>query len=197
MAIDGKANILFVCLGNICITLLTFSPFPPATNLSSSPGRSTMAEGVFRSLTKTPSPHPTVGEIDSCGTGAYHAGDGPDSRTMSTLEDHGITDYDHCARKFANPDDFHRFDYILAMDRENLSDLQRLRQAYERKLKAQGKESEIAALGKVMMFGDFGGKKGEVIIDPYYGGRDGFDTAYKQAVRFSQGLLKHLEEERA
>lgn len=176
MGADGKANILFVCLGNIC--------------------RSTMSEGVFRHLTKSPSPHPTVGEIDSCGTGAYHAGDGPDSRTLSTLEDNGITDYDHCARKFRNPDDFDSFDYILAMDRENLSDLVRLKNAYERKLRSAGKEEQIENLGKVMLFGDFGGRKGEVVIDPYYGGRDGFETAYKQAVRFSEGLLKHLEAEK-
>ncbi|KAL0259633.1 Low molecular weight phosphotyrosine protein phosphatase [Diplodia seriata] len=177
MGADGKANILFVCLGNIC--------------------RSTMSEGVFRHLAKSSSPHPLVGEVDSCGTGAYHVGDGPDSRTMSTLEDHGITDYDHCARKFSHPEDFHRFDYILAMDRENLSDLLRLRNSHEKKLKADGQDEKIGSLGKVMLFGDFGGRKGEVVDDPYYGGRNGFEIAYKQAMRFSEGLLKHLEAESA
>lgn len=204
MATDGKANVLFVCLGNICMapaphhppSSLTLPFTNPLTFARSHPGRSTMSEGVFRHITSQTSPHPTVGEIDSCGTGAYHAGDGPDPRTMSTLEDHGITAYDHCARKFDNPADFHRFHYILAMDRENLSDLRRLRDAYERKLRGKGKDDEAARLGKVMLFGDFGGKKGEVVVDPYYGARDGFEVAYKQAVRFSEGLLKHLEAER-
>lgn len=40
-----------------------------------------------------------ISKVDSCGTGAYHTGSSPDSRTMSTLEDNGITDYDHAARK--------------------------------------------------------------------------------------------------
>jgi low molecular weight phosphotyrosine protein phosphatase len=45
-------------------------------------------------------------------------------------------------------------------------------------------------------FGEFGGKGkgGEEIDDPYYGGRDGFDTAYEQANRFSKAFLAELEE---
>ena len=72
-------SVLFVCLGNIC--------------------RSTMAEGIFRSMVSKPPYEGLISEIDSCGTGAYHSGSSPDSRTMSTLEDNGITDYDHAARK--------------------------------------------------------------------------------------------------
>ena len=72
-------SVLFVCLGNIC--------------------RSTMAEGIFRSIVSKPLYQSLVKEVDSCGTGAYHTGSSPDSRTMSTLEDNGITDYNHAARK--------------------------------------------------------------------------------------------------
>jgi hypothetical protein len=72
-------SVLFVCLGNIC--------------------RSTMAEGIFRSIVAKPPYQALISEVDSCGTGAYHTGSSPDSRTMSTLEDNGITDYDHAARK--------------------------------------------------------------------------------------------------
>ena len=93
-----QLSVLSVCLGNIC--------------------RSTMAEGVFQSLARKQPYEDLVGKIDSCGTGtylflpsflsqaesnfhpgAYHIGEGPDDRTMSTLEDHGITDYVHHARK--------------------------------------------------------------------------------------------------
>lgn len=78
MATD-KINVLFVCLGNIC--------------------RSTMGEGVMRSFAKKGEYQGLTDRIDSCGTAAYHVGNEPDSRTMSTLDDHGVTDYSHSARK--------------------------------------------------------------------------------------------------
>ncbi|KAH7130165.1 low molecular weight phosphotyrosine protein phosphatase [Dendryphion nanum] len=166
-------SVLFVCLGNIC--------------------RSTMSEGVFQSLTRPAGKeaHPLVSNIDSCGTGAYHVGDGPDSRTMSTLKANGITSYRHRARKFATQD-FTNFDYILAMDDSNLDDLLRLR---AREIKKVGSEDGV---GKVMLFGDFGGKKrrgkrGEEVDDPYYGGQNGFEDAYEQAVRFTNAFLEQLE----
>lgn len=58
-----------------------------------------MAHGVLESLVAQPPYHGLIGKVDSCGTGAYHVGSGPDSRTMSTLKAHGITDYQHVARK--------------------------------------------------------------------------------------------------
>lgn len=153
-----------------------------------------MAEGVFQSLVAS-SPASTqqlISTIDSCGTGAYHVGDSPDSRTMATLRENGIKNYRHAARKFAPKTDFEKFDYILAMDDSNLEDLVDLRR---RAVKTKGGEE---GLGKVMLFGEFGGKsrrggKGEEVQDPYYGGNDGFTTAYEQAVKFSQVFLEKLE----
>jgi len=153
-----------------------------------------MAEGVFQHLThlQNESPHPLISKIDSCGTGAYHVGDNPDSRTMSTLADHGITTYRHKARKFQTSD-FDNFDYILAMDDDNLDHLLRLRSRF-----VNNNGGEENGVGKVCLFGDFGGKKrrsgrGEEIQDPYYGGRDGFETAYEQSVKFSKTFLEMLE----
>ncbi|EMD70217.1 hypothetical protein GGP41_000354 [Bipolaris sorokiniana] len=170
-------SVLFVCLGNIC--------------------RSTMAEGVFQSLTRPAgkSPHPLISHIDSCGTGAYHIGSDPDSRTMATLRKNNITSYRHSARKFSPATDFDKFDYIFAMDDENLADLESLRQ---REVKKRGGEDGI---GHVMLFGEFGGKRrkyrgremGEEIADPYYGGDDGFTIAYEQAQRFGKAFLEKLE----
>ena len=156
-------SVLFVCLGNIC--------------------RSPMAEAVFRSLTIS---NPRVGTIDSAGTGAYHEGDPPDPRTMSTLEDNGIIDYNHAARK-VQASDFTTFDYILAMDRENLYDLRRLRGRVigERMTPQLGN----AEMGRLVLFGDFGGQRGEVVGDPYYGARNGFEIAYEQMLRFSKGFI--------
>ncbi|PSS27432.1 hypothetical protein M430DRAFT_112213 [Amorphotheca resinae ATCC 22711] len=150
-------SVLFVCLGNIC--------------------RSTMAHGVFQSIVSKPPYQGLIKEVDSCGTGAYHIDSSPDSRTMSVLEDNGIVDYVHAARKI-HVSDFQKFDYIFAMDRDNLRDLQRIHQ------RAGGK-------AKVMLFGEFSGKKkAEEVDDPYYGGRDGFEIAYEQCVRFSKNFLK-------
>ena len=58
-----------------------------------------MAEGVFRSLVAKPPYQNLIDVVDSCGTGAYHTGDEPDPRTMSTLQSYGITEYEHAARK--------------------------------------------------------------------------------------------------
>ena len=143
-------------------------------------GRSPMAEGVFRGITRNDR---RVGDIDSAGTGAYHEGMPPDPRTMSVLVENGDLDYNHLARK-VEISDFTKFDYLLAMDEDNLHDLTRMQQRLIRK------SGPNVAGAKVMLFGDFGGKKGEQVIDPYYGARDGFSIAYEQMVRFSKGFIE-------
>jgi len=138
-----------------------------------------MAQGIFQSITSKPPYQSLIGHVDSCGTEAYHSGNSPDSRTMSTLEDHGITDYEHMARKI-RLSDFQEFDYIFAMDRSNLRDLQRLQQ-------------RGGGNAKVMLFGKFaGGKRPEEVDDPYYGARDGFEIAYEQCLRFSRNFLQDV-----
>ncbi len=73
--------------------------------------------------------------------------------------------------------DFRKFDYIFAMDKNNLRDLHRKR--------------PHGSKAKLMLFGDFGGRKGtEEINDPYYGGTSDFEAAYEQCVRCSQNFLK-------
>lgn len=151
-----------------------------------------MAEGVFRHLTNfgTAQQHPLIREIDSCGTGAYHAGDRPDSRTLSVLSQNGLNDYRHKARRVKVPEDFERFDYLLAMDEDNMIDLRDM-------VKRAKKKGQLGddALEKVFLYGEFGGKdKKEEIGDPYYGGRDGFEIAYEQVVRCGNGLLRHIEQ---
>jgi low molecular weight phosphotyrosine protein phosphatase len=189
-------SVLFVCLGNIC--------------------RSPMAEGTFRHhlmTTYTPSPNSRysldISRIDSCGTGAYHVGSAPDPRTVSVLKAHGITMYRHKARKL-KLSDYQEFDYIFVMDESNFEDVMDERR---RALKQSGgkKEKETATavgiksstvLGKaedglahVMLFGAFGGKKAdEIVDDPYYGEHDGFEIAYEQVDRFSRNFLEWLEQ---
>ena len=77
--------------------------------------------------------------------------------------------------------DFDKFDYIFAMDRSNLSDIQRM----------QGKKQGSKA--KVMLFGEYSGSgKAEVVNDPYYGGGAGFTKAYEQCTRFSKNFLRDV-----
>ena len=77
------------------------------------------------------------------------------------------------------------------MDDDNLGNLERLR---EREVKKKGGEEGV---GRVMLFGEFGGKrrgtKGEEVQDPYYGADDGFAVAYEQSVIFSKVFLERLE----
>ncbi|KAI0095367.1 LMWPc-domain-containing protein [Daldinia grandis] len=161
---QSKISILFVCLGNIC--------------------RSTMAEGVFRSIVnRSSSPYSDlIGRVDSCGIGGYHIGDEPDSRTMSTLKSHGITEYTHAARKLRGKD-FEKFDYIFAMDESNLQDLKTCKGTIK---------NLPSSKGQVMLFGEFSGTGSkEVVRDPYYGGQDGFEKVYEQCKRFSTNFLEH------
>lgn len=147
-----------------------------------------MAEAVFARLTSS---NPLISKTDSCGTGAWHVGSDPDHRTQEVLQKHGITDYEHAARKVV-PEDFWKFDWILGMDADNVADLKRVRQrAVKKHMEAEGKAKE--GLAKLAMFGDFAERgMGEEVIDPYYGADDGFEIAYEQMGRFTKGFLQHL-----
>lgn len=96
-------RVLFVCAGNIC--------------------RSPMAEAVFHQLVRQEG---LAGRfvLDSAGIGDWHAGDPADSRTLAVLNAHGIA-YNGRARQVTRRDLEH-YDYVLAMDRQNLADLRRL-----------------------------------------------------------------------
>ncbi|KAI1394468.1 phosphotyrosine protein phosphatases I [Hypoxylon trugodes] len=158
-----KISVLFVCLGNIC--------------------RSTMAEGVFRSIVKDKSSpyYNLIDKVDSCGTAGYHSGDEPDDRTMSTLEGHGIMDYTHSARRLRDSD-FRDFDYIFAMDDANLRDIERRR---------DGSKNSTSSTARIMLFGEFSGtNRKEVVQDPYYVGRNAFEKAFEQCKRFSTNFLQ-------
>ncbi|KAK4525143.1 hypothetical protein GAYE_SCF08G3049 [Galdieria yellowstonensis] len=96
-------RVLFVCLGNIC--------------------RSPSAENIFRHLVKTKGLDSHF-ECDSCGTGAWHAGESPHPKALATARKRNIP---MTGRARALRDqDVQRFDYILAMDRSNLRDVQEL-----------------------------------------------------------------------
>lgn len=134
-------RVLMVCLGNIC--------------------RSPMAEAVLASLR----PDWTV---DSAGTGGWHAGEPPDRRTIAELARHSIATR-HRARQVA-PADFTRFDLILAMDRQNLRDLQAIRPA--------------DATARLELL------DADEVPDPYYDGAEAFSAIYSQILQRCQSLAQ-------
>lgn len=133
-------KILMVCLGNIC--------------------RSPLAEGILQS--KLP-----AGDfiVDSAGTGNWHAGEGPDKRSVATAKNRGLDISCQKARQI-KVSDFDTFDHIYVMDTSNLSDVQKLAPNASAKAKV-----------KLMMDEVHPGKNVNV-PDPYYGGPEGFDNVY-------------------
>lgn len=142
-------RILFVCLGNIC--------------------RSPAAEGVFRTLC------PEV-ETDSAGTAGYHVGSPPYGPMQAAAGARGINLSDLRARQF-KPADFGRFDLIVAMDGDNLQDIEAQRPA--------GVETPVR------LFTDFAvGSGADHVPDPYYT-RD-FDGCLDLIEAAAQGLANSL-----
>src|SRR5215203_1151401 len=99
---EGKTALLFVCLGNIC--------------------RSPTAEGVLRAIAAREFPEGAL-DIDSAGTANYHVGEPPDRRTVAAARRRGY-DLAGLRARQVEDEDFSRFDYVIAMDRANLADLE-------------------------------------------------------------------------
>jgi protein-tyrosine phosphatase len=154
-------RILFVCLGNIC--------------------RSPTAEIVFRQLAAREAPDLTV-EVDSAGTAGYHIGDPPDRRTNAAALRRGY-DMSALRARVVEPQDFTRFDLILAMDRENLKVLQQ--------------RAPPTARERIRLFLEFAPEADtSEIPDPYYGGPNGFEHVLDLVEAAARGLLQHVQSRR-
>lgn len=152
-------KILFICLGNIC--------------------RSPTAEGVLRALAARESPELDL-QIDSAGTADYHVGEPPDRRTVAAAKRRGY-DISGLRARLIQPEDFRRFDYVLAMDQANLSALQSRRPS-----------DATATLGLFMSFAPGSGH--DEVPDPYYGGVEDFERVLDLCEAASRGLLARLKE---
>ena len=153
-------RILFVCLGNIC--------------------RSPTAHAVFEHLLEREGLAHVV-SVDSAGTGDWHVGRPPDARASAAAFGRGYQ-MDHLRARQFGPDDFDAFDYILAMDDNNLSDIL-----------AQAPDNHDA---QVKLFLEFGREYDErEVPDPYYGGDAGFEHVLNLIEDASRGLLEHLRHE--
>ncbi len=151
-------KILTVCLGNIC--------------------RSPMAEGVLRHLAEQ---RGLTIETDSAGTGNYHVGEAPDRRAVAAMRQNGIDISDLRARQF-DPADVDRFDLLLAMDADNLRNMERVAPV-----------PHFHAKTKLMM--DFAPKHPErEVPDPYFGEDEGFDQVYRMLVEACNAVLDQVEQ---
>ncbi|TNF03147.1 MAG: low molecular weight phosphotyrosine protein phosphatase [Gammaproteobacteria bacterium] len=152
-------RVLFVCLGNIC--------------------RSPTAHGIFEKMVRESGLEEQI-LIDSAGTGDWHIGRPPDRRASAAALDRGH-DLSHLRARQVRPEDFRDFDYILAMDEQNLWDL-----------KALALPDFDGHLGLFLDFGHSGLKE---VPDPYYGGEENFAQVLDLVEDAASGLLSHLREQ--
>ena len=145
---------LFVCMGNIC--------------------RSPTAEGVFHSQVIAANLTNRI-RIDSAGTHEYHVGHAPDPRSQAAAAARGY-ELGHLRARQVALQDFSEFDYILAMDKGNLAELQR-----------------VAPWGyrfKPGLFMEYSVRPAATELpDPYYGGPEGFEQVLDMAEDACTGLL--------
>lgn len=153
-------RVLFVCLGNIC--------------------RSPTAHGVLLKKLQERGLQQRV-TVDSAGTAAWHTGKAPDSRSQSAAAMRGY-DLSALRARQAVAEDFHTFDYVLAMDNENLVNLQRLMPA--------------GGIKPALFLKTFGRRFTEAEVpDPYYGGDDGFGHVLDLVEDACEGLLDDIEQQ--
>lgn len=151
-----SVKILMVCLGNIC--------------------RSPLAEGILAS--KLPKDKFVV---DSAGTGNWHVGKQPDSRSIATAKKNGL-DISSQKGKHFTPQHFEEFDYIYVMDGSNYDDVLFLAKSDDHKKKVSRILDEL-----------FPGDNVDV-PDPYYGLQNGFDLVYEMLDEATDLLAKKLIE---
>jgi protein-tyrosine phosphatase len=156
-------RICFVCSGNIC--------------------RSPTAEAVFVRLAAGAG---LDVEVDSAGTGSWHAGDDMDRRSRAVLEAAGYAVPKHCAKQFT-AEDFAERDLVVALDGGHRDVLWWL---------AAETDDPGAARSKIVLLRSFdpaAPPNDQDVPDPYYGGRSGFTDVLAQIERACAGLVASLQ----
>ncbi len=151
-----SVRVLFVCMGNIC--------------------RSPTAHALFREAVAAAGLDDEI-TTDSAGTHAYHIGNTPDARATATALERDIDMTDLRARQ-VSVSDFEQFDYVVAMDRDNLALLEA--------------SCPSAAQDRLSLMLDWADGWGDEVPDPYYGGDEGFVRVFDMLTAASRGLLAHI-----
>jgi protein-tyrosine phosphatase len=150
-------RVLFVCLGNIC--------------------RSPMAEVLFKEHVKKAGLSGKV-EVDSAGTGAWHIGEPPHEGTRKKLAEKGLGTEGMTGRQLTE-EDFEAFQYIIAMDAENLGEIHKM----------AGYDS-VAYTGRLLDF--VSGNMVDDVPDPFFTGN--FDSVYGLIDEGCRHLLEFIRE---
>ena len=153
-------KLLVVCLGNIC--------------------RSPMAEGALRARLEA-SPLAGRVEVDSAGTGGWHAGESPDRRAIACARGHGVDIAKQRARQLSARD-FDTFDWLLCADRANLRDVLQIAPATRR--------------DRVALLLEWAGMQaGSEVPDPYTGGPEDFQRVWRLVDYAAQAVVARLSPE--
>jgi len=152
-----NVSVVFVCLGNIC--------------------RSPTAEGVFRAQVAERGLDKFI-HIDSSGTSDWHIGQPPDSRASAEASKRGF-DISMLRARQATSSDFSKFDFVIAMDNENYTNLSMLANPEQQ--------------ARLHLFLDFANNVNESEVpDPYFGSTGGFPHVLDLIENASDGLLDHI-----
>lgn len=155
-------RILMICLGNIC--------------------RSPMAEGALRARVEAAGLQRRV-EVDSVGTGGWHAGNPPDPRAIACAARNGV-DIGMLRARQLNAADFSHYDHLLCADADNLADvLARAPDAQSRK--------------RVQLLSDFASAANAPVPDPYYGDDSDFDHAWSMVDGMAEAIVGRIADGRA
>lgn len=157
----NNTSLLFVCMGNIC--------------------RSPTAHGVMQNLLEAEGLTESI-TVDSAGTHGYHIGEQSDARSRAKAREKGV-DMEFIRARKISINDYNEFDYILAMDNDNLELL-----------------NDYAPLNhsaKIELFLSFANKAGltnqHAVADPYYGGEKGFENAFELVDIGCKALLAEIK----
>jgi len=137
-----------------------------------------MAEGAFRRLAAQAGLDESGLMVDSAGTTRFHVGESPDSRAAQTARARGIDISGQRARQ-ATAEDFRTFDYIVALDRDNHAELERI--------SPEGCEDRLSLLMQHTP-----APTPDEVPDPYYGGPEGFERCFDLIEQGAAGLLETI-----